>query len=176
MGMLYLFFIISLIIVRFLAGYDSRFHKRKYIEINNKIIRGLLIDETSFFERRKRLKKDINKMTVLGLVLYIVGIVTLVVGVALHCLAPNTPVEPWKIETDNFIMYVDTLNEKLSAVFLWLFPLAVLWCIASSLLLYAKTTEKKWVRWIVYIVSFTLFIAILSMTCNMIKELIMCFL
>ena len=41
----------------------------------------LFVDEMSFFERKKRLKKDINKMTISGLFFYIYGLVTLILSV-----------------------------------------------------------------------------------------------
>ena len=68
MIMMYLLFLLSLIVCRFFSGYDSRFQNGKYIIINSPKLRMLFVDEMSFFERKKRLKKDINKMTISGLV------------------------------------------------------------------------------------------------------------
>ena len=69
MIMMYLLFLLSLIVCRFFSGYDSRFQNGKYIIINSPKLRMLLVDEMSFFERKKRLKKDINKMTISGLLI-----------------------------------------------------------------------------------------------------------
>ena len=113
MIMMYLLFLISLVVCRFFSGYDSRFQNGKYIIINNPKLRMLLVDEMSFFERKMRLKKDINKMTISGLLFYIYTLITLVLSVLLNFFVPKTPIDPWEIETDDFFMYVDTLNEKL---------------------------------------------------------------
>ena len=63
----------------------------------------LFVDETSFFERKKRLKKDINKMTISGLFFYIYSLVTLILSVLLYIIVPKIPIEPWEIETDDFL-------------------------------------------------------------------------
>lgn len=175
MIMMYLLFVFSLVFIRFFAGYDSRFLTGKYIVINDRKLRMLLIDEMSFFERRKRPEKDINKMTVSGFIFYIFSIVTLVISVLLHFLVPKTPVEPWEIETEEFFMYVDTLNEKLSAICIWLFFLSVIWCLTVRMIRYTKIIERKWIRILTYRTSFIMFAAVILITFEMIKEFVVCF-
>ena len=158
MIMMYILFLLSLVVCRFFAGYDSRFQNGKYIIINDPKLRMLLVDEMSFFERTKRLKKDINKMTVSGLFFYIYSLVTLILSVLLHLVVSKTPIEPWEIETDDFFMYVDTLNEKLSAIVKKIFSFQALLIRVTKF----KTPKRKSVlargRIFVCIIHFSLFI------------------
>lgn len=173
--MMYLLFLLSLVVCRFFAGYDSRFQKGKYVVISNPKLRMLLIDETSFFERKKRPKKDINKMTILGIVLYIYSLLTLVVSVFLYFVVPKTAIEPWEIETDDFYMYVDTLNEKLAAICIWFFFLFLILCVAIHMIYYTKTIAQKWIKILTYIVSCIMIIAVAFILFEMIREFVICF-
>lgn len=175
MIMMYLLFFISLIFCRVFAGYDSRFHNGKYVVIRNPKLRMLLMDETSFFETKKRLKKDINKITIFGVILYIFSLLTLVVSTLLLFLVPETMVEPWEIETNRFFMYVDTLNEKLAAICIWFFFLFIILCVAIRMIYYAKTIEQKWIKILTYIVSCVMIIAVALFLFEIIQELIICF-
>lgn len=135
----------------------------------------LLVDEKSFFERKKRLKKDINKMTVSGLFFYIYGLITLVLSLLLNCFVPTTPVEPWKIETYKFFMYVDTLNKKLSAICIWLYFLSVISFVAVLTVRYTiKTESKKRIKIFTYIVSSIMLVAGAFILFETIKEFINC--
>lgn len=171
--MMCLLFLISLVFCRFFAGYDSRFQKGKYIIIENEKLRKLLIDDTSFFERRKRLKKDINKMTVSGLAFYIFSFYTLVISTLLYFIVPKTPSEPWEIETDGIFMYADTLNEKLAAICIWLFFIGVILCTAIYMIRYTKTTKPKWIKILSYVVSYMMIITAIFFMFYILKELIM---
>ena len=175
MIMLYLLFLVSFIICRFIAGYDSRFQKGKYIVINSPMLRKLLVDEMAFFERKKRLEKDINKMTFSGLFFYIYIFLTLIVCVVLNFIVPKTPSEPWVIETADFFMCADTLNEKLSAICIWLFFLSVISYIAVLMARHTKTEMQKWLRALTYIASVIILVAVAFMLYMMVKELINCF-
>ena len=175
MKMMYLLFIFGVVFIRLFAGYDSRFQKGKYIVIRNRKLRMLFIDEMSFFARSKRPKKDIDKMTVSGLALYIFSLTVLVLNIVLLCFVPKIPAAPWGIETARFVLYTDTLNEKFSAIAIWLLFLAVIWCLAVSLLRCAKMLKQKWIKVIAYTASFVIFAAVALIAFDMIKELIMCF-
>ncbi len=174
MIMMYFLFAPCLIICRFFAGYDSRYQNGRYIVINNPKLRRLLIDETSFFERRKRHKNDINKMTVLGLILYIYSLVTLVLSILLHIIVPPIPVEPWEIETDRLFVYADTLNEKIVAICIWLFFLSVIACMAFLMSKYIKKAKQKWIKILTYVTCSTMLAAVAFMLFETIKELVMC--
>ena len=175
MIMMYLLFLLSLIVCRLFSGYDSRFQNGKYIIINSPKLRMLLVDEMSFFERKKRLKKDINKMTISGLFFYIYSLVTLILSVLLYIIVPKIPIEPWKIETDDFFMYVDTLNEKLSAICMWLYFLSAISYVAVLMVRHTKTVGKQWIRTLIYIVSSIMLVAVAFMLFEIIREFINCF-
>lgn len=160
MVMMYLLFLISLVFCRFFAGYDSRYQNGKYVVVSNPKLRMLLMDEMSFFDRKKRPEKDRNRMTVSGLVLYIYSLVTLILSVLLNFVVPKTPVEPWKIEADNFIMYADTLNEKLSAICLWIFFLAIISCTAILMVRYTKTEKQRWIKILTYTTAAIMLVAV----------------
>lgn len=174
MGIMYLLFVFNLIFIRFLAGYDSRFQKGKYIEIKSNTLRKLLIDEDSFFERRKRSKKDIGKMTVSGLVFYISAFAVLVINIVL-LIVPQIPTEPWEIETDRLYIRADTLNEKLSVISIWLLLLSVVGHTAIRLLKQGGTFEQRWLKVIIYITAAFMLVVVALIGFEMIKELIFCF-
>mgnify|MGYP003296752739 CR=1 FL=1 len=174
MIMMYLLFALVLVVCRFFAGYDSRYQNGKYIVIYNSKLRTLLIDEMSFFDRRKRLKKDINKMSVSGLILHIYSLLTLVLSILLHIIVPPIPIEPWKIETDNFLMYVDTLNEKLAAICIWLFFLSVVARTALLMFKYTKTIKHKWIKILTYITCIIMLAAVAFILFETINELFIC--
>ncbi len=175
MAAMYLLFALGLVFVRFFAGYERRFHNGKYIVIRNPKLRMFLLDEMSFFERKKRSQKDLSKMTVSGLIFYIYSLVTLAVSILLHLFAPKTPVEPWEMESEGFFLHADTLNEKLSAVFIFLYFLSVCWCVATLLIRDGKVTEQKWIKVLTYVTSFLIFAAVIFMAFDTIKEFVSCF-
>ena len=175
MVMMYLLFLLSLVVCRFFAGYDSRFQHGKYIVIRHRRLRKLLVDEMSFFENKKRPKADINKMTLTGFVFYLYSLVTLVLSVLLHFAVPKIPVEPWEIESDVFFMYADTLNEKLAASCIWFFFLSVILNLAVLMVRYTKAVKQKWIRMVTHIASFVLVAAVAYMLFETVRELIGCF-
>lgn len=175
MIMMYLLFLLSLVVCRFIAGYDSRFQSGKYIVITNPKLRMILVDEESFFERKKRLKKDINKMTLSGLVFYIYSLLTLILSVLVNFIVPEIPIDPWKIETDGFFMYVDTMNEKLAALCIWLFFLSIISYITVIMIRYTKIVKQKWIRILTYIVSIIIFAAVAFMLFELLREFLDCF-
>ena len=173
--MMYLIFFLSLLFCRVMAGYDSRFQKGKYIIIKNSILRILLLDKMSFYNRTNRLKKDLNKITVFGLLLYIYGLLTLFVATVLNFIVPKIPIESWVIETDKFIYNVDTLNEKLSAIFIWLFFLFVFVCLIIRIIKSTRTSEVKWLKILTYIIC--CFMILIAGIClfEVLRQLVICF-
>ena len=114
-------------------------------------------------------------MTISGLFFYIYGLVTLILSVLLHIIVPKIPIEPWEIETDDFFMYVDTFNEKLSAICIWLFFLSIISYMAVLMVRHTKTVKQRWIRILIYIVSSIMLVAVAFMLFEMIRELISCF-
>ena len=65
-----LFFI--LVFARISTCYDSRISKCKYITVKNNTLAKILIEKESFFDKGKyTLKKDRNKMSIVGLSFYL---------------------------------------------------------------------------------------------------------
>ena len=152
MVMVYLVFALSIFFVRLLAGYDSRFQKGKYISIKNTVLSAVLLDGMSIYGRTRRLKKDKNKMSFCGIPFYLgIGIVLLTNIVFL--IIPDMPIEPWGIETDKFIVYANTLNDKISAIAILILFVSVIDYIAMSIINLTKETKPKWIKVFIWIVS-----------------------
>ena len=164
-------FLVALIMCRFIAGYDSRFQNGKYIVIKSPILRKLLMDKESLFERKKRLPKDINKMSVSGLISYIVAAVALVFALFSCLNLPQILIEP----TDIFFEYVDTLNQKVAFLWVLIFVALVFSFLVIELIRCSKTTEPKWVKVLIDIIAALALIVCAAVLFVMIKELVMCY-
>lgn len=116
MGEFILFLVFSLIVARTLTPYDSRYDKGKYILIKNQKIAKILIEKQLFWERRNVQKKDRNKMSITGFVLYIANFVLIFVAIILAC-SPKIPCVPFVLSDEETVyLYADTLNEKIVAI------------------------------------------------------------
>lgn len=173
--MMYLILIGCILFIRIFSGYDSRYQKGKYISIKNPILRVILLDSLSLEGSSKRRKKDRNKMSVSGLIYYIAAAVVLIINIVL-LIVPKIPIEPWIIETSRFIMYTDTLNEKISAVSIWLLFLSVCGYMILRCIRFSKTIEQKWLRIFVYAVLVFAFCAVGCVCVYIVKEFVICFL
>ena len=113
MWVAYLFFVLAIFIIRMFAGYDSRYQNGKYLPIKNKVLSKILLGSMSIYTRNsKRLKKDQNKMSIRGIVLYIVAGTVLLINLIFLFVA-DIPIKPWVMKTDKFIIYVNTFNDKI---------------------------------------------------------------
>ena len=175
MVMVYLVFALSIFFVRLLAGYDSRYQKGKYMSIKNAVLSAVLLDSMSIYEKNRRLKKDKNKMSFCGIPFYLgIGIVLLTNIVFL--IIPDIPIEPWGIETNKFIVYANTLNDKISAIaILILFTLVIIDYIAVSIIHLTKETEPKWIKIFIWIVAALMIVTATASAIYFIVELISCF-
>lgn len=116
MGAFILFLVFGLIVARTLTPYDSRYDKGKYILIKNQKIAKILIEKQLFWERRNVQKKDRNKMSITGFVLYIANFVLIFVAIILAC-SPKIPCVPFVLSDEETVyLYADTLNEKIVAI------------------------------------------------------------
>ena len=174
MLMVYLLFIFCVLFIRIFAGYDSRFQSEKSIVIKNPTLRLLLLDSTSFFSGTKRLKKDINKMSIYGLTYYIAAACVLTVNLVLM-FVPPIPTEPWVIETSKFIMYTDTLNKKISAIAIFLLLCAVFGWMAVLITRFSKESEKGWIKILTYSVALITILTVIFFSAYMLKELVCSF-
>ncbi len=116
-GAFVIFVIFSLITARSLTPYDSRYDKGKYVLIKDKRIANILIDKELFFDRRNVQKKDRNKMSIIGFILYVANALLICLSMILAC-SPKIPCEPFELSTeDDIYLYGDTLNQKFIALF-----------------------------------------------------------
>ena len=72
-------------------------------------------------------------------------------------------------------MYVDTFNEKLSTICIWLFFLSIISYVAVLMIRHTKTAKQRWIRILTYTVSSIMLVAVAFMLFEMIRELISCF-
>ena len=120
------------------------------------------MDSDSFHERIKRRKKDLDKLTISGLILHILNLITVIVSVIMS-LVPKIPIKPWIIETEKFYMHVDTLNDKISALLIWsLFVGCFGYLMFYALVWVIKFVRIKWIRVLTYILFCFAFFAIIT--------------
>lgn len=170
MTSLWIVFVLMVIMVRFVAPYDSRYMNGKYVVIKNPKLRSLLIDKSSFFEKTDRRKKDINKITILGIVLYIDAVISVVLSVLSYLFVSKSQVEPWVIEHDFLDVRLDTLNECYAAGFIVSFFLLFVGVIGVRMLQYAKTYDSKWIRLMLYVFGLILIAAVVVVMILIIYE------
>ena len=174
MVMVYLIFALSIFFVRLLAGYDSRFQKGKYISIKNTVLSILLLDSMSIYGRTRRLKKDKNKMSFCGIPFYL-GIGIVLITNIVFLIIPDMPIEPWGIETNKFIVYANTLNDKISAIAILILFTLVIDYIAVSIIHLMKEKKPKWIKIFIWIVAALMIVTATASAIYFIVELISCF-
>ena len=172
--MVYLLFVLLIFFIRVLAGYDSRYQKGKYISIKNTVLCVVLLDGMSIYGRTKRLKKDKNKMAICGIPFYL-GIGIVLITNIIFLIIPDIPIEPWGIETNKFIVYANTLNDKISAIAILLLFASVIGYVAIPIIHLTKATKPRWIKVVIWIVA-SLMIVIATVTAiYFLIELISCF-
>ena len=175
MVMMYVLFLLPVIFIRGFAGYDSRKKKGKYIVIKSRILSTLLLDEMVMFEGTYRLKKDRNKMSIVGLIYYLVALVVLIISIV-FALVPDIPCEPWAFESAKFVLFADSLNDKIVTVAITLLLAAVFSYLAVSIVKFTKDTKPTWLKIFIWITA-CLMILISCFPCvYMIVDLIISFL
>ena len=152
MVMMYVLFLLSVIFIRGFAGYDSRKKKGKYIVIKSRILSTLLLDEMVMLEKTYRLKKDRNKMSTVGLIYYLAALIVLVLSIVL-ALIPAIPCEPWTFESAKFVLFADSLNDKIVTVAITLLLSAVWDYIAVSIVKFTKDIKPIWLKIFIWITA-----------------------
>lgn len=174
MIMIYLLFAMSIFFIRILAGYDSRFQTKKYISVKSPVLSVILLDSMSIYGKTKRLKKDKNKMAICGIPFYLgIGIV-LIINI-IFLIIPNIPTEPWGIETNKFIVFADTLNDKISAIAILMLFLSVIGYTAISIIHFTKEVKPKWVKFFILGIASLMLVISASILIYFSIELIYCF-
>lgn len=170
MTTLWIVFVLMVIMVRFVAPYDSSYMNGKYVTIKNPKLRSLLIDKSRFFDKTDRRKKDINKITISGIVLYVYAAVSAVLAVLGYIFISKSQVDPWIIERDWFYVRLDTLNECYSACFIVSFLALYVGIVGVRMLQYAKTYDSKWIRLMLYVFGLILIAAVVAIMIMIIYE------
>ena len=175
MGFVYLLFILSVLLIRTLAGYDSRFKKEKYFTVKNKLLRVILLDSGSLFERGKRPKKDINKLTVSGLILHILSAAVLTV-IIIFLVMPDIPTEPWIIETEKFSISTVDLGEKISTILVFILIATVFLFAVQRIFFVSRENIKGKLYVFTFLCATLMTLLSLSIIAYFLYELILCFL
>jgi hypothetical protein len=172
--MIYLLLLLSVLMVRMLAGYDSRYLRGKYVVVKNKALQVLLLDGMSIYGHTRRRKSDRNKMSVTGLWLY--AALGAVILVNLICLVlPDIEIAPWIIDTGEFIVYANTLNDQVSAIAVLLLFAAEIALISLVILRLTKDTEPKWIKWLVWGIAGIMLLVALTMAVYLLWTLLSAF-
>ena len=169
-SMVYFLFALELFLIRILAGYDSRYKKGKYLYIKNPALSRALLSSMSIYEKTKRRKSDINKMDVCAIPFYLLaGLVALINVVFL--IAPDIPIDPWCIDTGKFIVYADTLNDKISAVAILLLSFSVFGYMAFTIIHSVRDTAPKWTKILVWIIAIIMLLTCVGVSFWLISEM-----
>ena len=152
MLMVYFLFLLSLAFIRLTAGYDSRVQGGKGFPIKHRVLSRILLDDDSFWERYNRPRKDRNKISVWGITFYVAAAVVFLINLVFW-IVPDIPAEPWVVETEKFLLYADTLNEKVSAGAIMLLFMGIIESMLLSMISYTKRIEEKWLRILTYVVG-----------------------
>ena len=152
MIMVYLLFAMSIFMIRILSGYDSRYQNGKYVSVKNTALSKILLDSMSIYSRTTRPKKDKNKMSICGIPFYVSVAAVLLINLVFLFVA-DIPIEPWVIETNKFIVYANTFNDKISAISILLLFSSVIGYIAFTIIHSTKETNPKWIKIFVWVVA-----------------------
>lgn len=174
MAMMYLLLVLSAALIRFFAGYDSRFQSGRYITVKNTVLSRILTDSTSFFERTKRPRHDRGRMSVAGLVYYAALAAVIAVN-AVFLILPPIPSEPWFLETSRLIMYADTLGDKISAAAIGLLMLSVLGYMVLGSARAVKTIKQRPLRFFISAFVVLALFALGGVGFHIVRALVFCF-
>ena len=174
---MYMFPIALLFIIvfaRISTCYDSRISKGKYVTIKNDLLAKLLIEKEHFLNNRNKytLKKDRNKMSVMGLTFYLCAIFIVFLTLALLIL-PKIPCTPFEIDTTKMHLYANTLNQKIPIIATIILLCAEFIYFAVLIFKCKKEVEQKWIKILICISSTVIglvsFVIIVEMLFELVK-------
>ncbi len=149
-----------LVIARICACYDSRISKGKYITVKHDRLAKILIEKEHFLYKGKHtLKKDRNKMSVVGFIFYLC-VIFLVVLLLIFLLLPPIPCTPFMMDATGLYLFADTLNQKIPIIFSIMLLCSEFIYFAVLLFRYKKELEQKWIKILVCLSS--LFLGLIS--------------
>lgn len=174
MIMIYLLFAMSIFMIRILAGYDSRYKNGKYLSVKNTVLSKILLDGMSIYSKTKRLKKDKNKMSICGIPFYVAAACVLLINLVFLFIT-DIPIEPWGIETSKFIVYANTLNDKISSISILLLLMSIVGYIAFTIIHSTKETKPKWIKVFAWMVAVIMILTAVLSSIYFLIELIASF-
>ena len=165
----------SIFMIRIFAGYDSRYQNGKYVSVKNTVLSKILLDSMSIYSRTKRPKKDKNKMSIRGIPFYVAAATVLLINLVFLFIA-DIPIGPWGIETNKFIVYANTFNDKISAICIFLLFLSVVGYIACEIIRSTKEVTPKWLKIFVWVVAVIMILVAALTSLFLLIELVASFL
>ena len=176
MIMAYLTFVLCLIGIRAMAGYDSRCQNGKYVTLKSDFLSRVLLSQSVAVEKKKRLKKDKNKMSVCGTMFYAAAGFALLVNL-FFLWVDDIPIKPWMIDTESLIIYADTLNEKVSALLILLLfgSIAGYYMLLIFRTVKMENVKPKWCRIFLYGIELLMAVTVVACLGCFLFELGSCF-
>ena len=174
MIMVYLLFAMTIFMIRIFAGYDSRYQNGKYVSVKNTVLSKILLDSMSIYSRTKRPKKDKNKMSICGVAFYAAAFVVLLINLVFLFIA-DIPIGQWGIETNKFIVYANTFNDKISAISILLLFCSLIVYIAFTVIYSTKETKPKWIKIFIWIVAVIMILTAILSSVHFLIEMVASF-
>lgn len=144
--------IFTLLFARISTSYDSRVDKGRFIKIKNEKLAKLLIEQTSFRERKKLLKKDRNKMSFAGLAFYLSNVFVVLVTLIFKII-PEIPCKPLEIAATDMYLYADTWNTKVPLICSGILLCSEMAYFILKIFKNGLNLEQKWLESILKILS-----------------------
>lgn len=98
------------------STYDEKLIFKKHLIIKNPILSKLLIDQSKVNSTAKNIKANRNKLTLVGLIFYILIIILLMLICYMLLVIPPIQSSPFEINTRLIYIYTKTLNQKISVI------------------------------------------------------------
>jgi len=146
----------------------------EYLSVKNTVLSKILLDSMSIYSRTKRLKKDKNKMSICGIPFYVAAVFVLLINLVFLFIT-DIPIEPWGIETSKFIVYANTLNDKISSISILLLLMSIVGYIAFTIIHSTKETKPKWIKVFAWMVAAIMFLTAVLSSIYFLIELIASF-
>ena len=171
MYMIPIVLVFTIFLARMSTTYDSSNKREKYITIKNNTLAKILIERESFSNGGKtHLKKDQNKMSVVGLAFYLCNLFIIILTFILLILPP-IPCMPFEIDATKVYLYADTLNQKIPIIFTMVLLCVEFLYFAIILIRYIKKVEQKWGKTLIIICLTILFLSCATVIVEMLFEL-----
>ena len=113
----------------------------------------LLIEKATFWDKgRYSLKKDRNKMSVVGFVFYLSNILIILLTI-IFLFIPDIPCKPLVIDATKIYLYADTLNAKIPIICAMVLLCSECLFFLIQLLKFIKGIHGRWVKILSVVIS-----------------------